>query len=247
MDLQIIKKDVPVVACDMADMKAAYAEIAAAMEEVGGAPVFRAKIPSGGGKAFTIETGDEDSDTAVTAIQGVVIHSHKCNARFDESQLGEPPLCSSMDGKIGVNAQTGEACGCLDCPYNEYGSSAKGPGKACKNMIRVYMIVEGSPIPLLISLPPTSMKNWQAYRISTLAAKGLKPCDVVTELTLTSATNKAGIKYSVIKPRLIGKLSPEDAEAARFFAAGFAPKVEISAEDYNTKEAENDAGERAAE
>ena len=244
MELSIIKKDVAVVPCGMAEMKTAYSEIAAAMEEVGGAPVFRAKIPSGGGKAFTIETGDEDSDTVATNIEGVVIHSHKCNARFDESVLGEPPICSSMDGKIGLNAETGEACGCVDCPYNEFGSSSKGAGKACKNMIRLYMMVSGSPIPLLISLPPTSMKGWQAYRISTLAAKGLKPSEVVTELTLTVATNKAGIKYSVIKPRLVGKLGPEDAEAARFFASGFAPKVEITADDYNAaapKEGETDA------
>lgn len=238
MDLSIIKKEVAIVPCDMADLKAAYSEISEAMDEVGGAPIFRAKIPSGGGKAFSIETGDEDSDTVVTSIEGVVIHSHKCNARFDESVLGEPPVCSSMDGKVGINAETGEACGCIDCPYNEYGSSAKGPGKACKNMIRLYMMVPGSPIPLLISLPPTSMKGWQAYRISTLAAKGLKPAEVVTELTLTSASNKAGIKYSVIKPRLVGKLSPEDAEAARFFASGFTPKVEISADDYVAKESE---------
>lgn len=243
MELSIIKKEVAVVPCGMADLKTAYAEIAAAMEEVGGAPVFRAKVPSGGGKAFQIETGDEDSDTVATSIEGVVIHSHKCNARFDETVLGEPPICSSMDGRIGTNAETGECLGCIDCPYNEFGSSSKGPGKACKNMIRLYVMVPGSPIPLLISLPPTSMKNWQAFRISTLAAKGLKPSEVVTEFTLTSAKNKEGKPYSIIKPRLVGKLGPEDAEAARFFASGFAPKVEISADDYNAKAEESEAGD----
>ena len=242
MDLAIIKKDVAIAECDLSDLKTAYAEIAEAMEEVGGAPVFRAKVPSGGGKAFSIETGDEDSDTVATSIEGVVIYSHKCNARFDESTLGEPPICSSMDGKVGLNTETGEACGCLDCPYNEYGTSAKGPGKACKNMLRLYMMVPGSPIPLMISLPPTSLKRWQAYRINTIAAKGLKLGEVVTELTLTSATNKAGVKYSVIVPKLVGKLSPENAEAARFFASGFAPKIEITADDYNTAEPKESEG-----
>lgn len=240
MELSIIKKDIAVAECHIADLRNAYAEIAGAIDEVGGHPVYRAKIPSGGGKAFEILTGDENSDTVETKLEGVVIHNHKCNARFDEDTLGEPPICASMDGKIGnaVNPETGEveSFGCLDCPFNEFGSAhgGKGPGKACKNMIRLYMMVPGSPIPILISLPPTSMKNWQAYRISTLAAKGLKPYEVVTELTLTIAANKAGVKYSVVKPRLVGKLGPEDAAAARFFASGFMPSVEISADDYNT-------------
>lgn len=236
MNLELIKKDVQVVSCDMADLKSIYSEIAAAMDEVGGQPVYRLKVPSGGGKAFTLETGDEDTDTVLTSVEGVVIHSHKCNARFNEGTMGEPPVCSSMDAKIGLDRETGGVCGCLDCPYNEFGSSTKGTGgKACKNMIRLYMMVPGSPIPLLVSVPPTSMKNWQNYRINTLAAKGLKPVEVVTELTLTSATSKSGNKYSIIKPRLVGKLSPEDAEAARFFASGFTPRVEITEEDYNTK------------
>ena len=164
----------------------------------------------------------------------MVIHSHKCNARFDEDAQGEPPICSSQDGKYDTNHKTGTVNLCEDCMFNEYGSSKKGAGKACKNMIRLYILVEGSPIPLVLCLPPTSINGWQNYRLASLAPKAMKPIEVLTEFTLSPQTSKSGIKYSVVKPKLLGKLDAATAETMRYFAKGFAPEVEITADDYNT-------------
>lgn len=234
MELSLIKpKETAVAEFSFDGIRKIYAEILAAQEEVGGTVTYRAKVATGGGKSFDIDTGNEDTDTSTPKLTGVIIHSHKCNARFDESTTGEPPVCSSMDGIVGTNTETGEMHSCKDCPYNQYGSSAKGSGKACKNMIRLYMIVEGSPIPLVISLPPTSLKPWQNYRLGVLAPLKFKPVEVVTELTLTPQVSKSGNKYSMVKPRLIGKLGEGAAETAKFFTSGFVPKVEITADDYN--------------
>lgn len=223
-----------------------YAEILAAQEEVGGTVTYRAKVATGGGKSFEIDTGNEDTDTSVQKLVGVIIHSHKCNARFDEDSVGEPPICHSMDGVYGISVldgDEGEVHACSRCPYNEYGSSLRGTGKACKNMIRLYMMVEGSPIPLVISLPPTSLKSWQNYRLGTLAPLRLKPCEVVTELTLTPQVSKSGNKYSVVKPKLIGKLDATGVDAAKFLASGFVPHVEITADDYNRGDDESKKGD----
>ena len=242
MELSLIKKaETKVAEFSFDGIKEIYSEIIAAQEEVGGTVTYRAKVPAGGGRSFDIDTGNEDTDTSVPNLTGIVIHSHKCNARFDEDSSGEPPICSSMDGLVGTEPETGEMHGCLDCPYNKYGSSEKGAGKACKNMIRLYMMIEGSPIPLVLSLPPTSLKSWQNYRLGVLAPLKLKPVDVVTELTLTPQVSKSGNKYSVVKPRLIGKLDDAAAETARFFASGFVPRVEISADDYNKGKEEPNA------
>ena len=165
MELGLIKKaETKVVEFSFDGIREIYAEILEAQKEVGGTVVYRAKVATGGGKSFEIETGNEETDTSAQKLVGVVIHSHKCNARFDENQTGEPPVCSSMDGITGLDRENGELSNCASCPYNEYGSSIKGSGKACKNMIRLYMMVEGSALPLLISLPPTSLKAWQNYR-----------------------------------------------------------------------------------
>lgn len=252
MNLGLIKREpVAVAAFDFGAAGEIYREILEAQEETGGTVIYRAKVASGGGKAFDIVTGDEDTDTSAPMIEGVIIKAHKCNARWaDEDVTGVPPVCSSMDGIEGTNIETGECDTCADCPYNKYGTSTKGSGKgkACKNMVRLYIMTEGNPIPLILSLPPTSLKNWQNYRVSTLAAQGLKPMDAVTQMTLVPMTSATNQKYSVVKFKLAGRLNDDQRAVARMFAQGFAPSVELSGDDYNVpKEAENDAGERAAE
>lgn len=242
MELSLIGKtmETEVAEFDLSEVKEIYAEILAAQEEVGGTVEYRAKIPSGGGKAFEIITGNEDTDEITQKLVGVIIHSHKCNALFEEGNMSDPPICSSVDALVGYNRVTGEDCGCLDCPHNKFGTDSNGTGKACKNMIRLYMMRRESPIPLIVSIPPTSLRGWQNYRLGVLGPRRLKPHEVVTELTLTGATSKAGKPYSVAKPRLVGALSEKDKACAAFFASGFRPKVTMSADDYNTEEKQNE-------
>nr|MCR4905168.1 hypothetical protein [Clostridiales bacterium] len=85
---------------------------------------------------------------------------------------------------------------------------------------------------------PTSLKAWQTYRVSVLASQGLKPTDAVTQLTLTPMQAASGQKYSVVKFKLGGRLSDEQKAVARMLAQGFAPKVEISGDDYNVPKEE---------
>lgn len=230
---------------DLSGVRDVYDEIREAQNEVGGTVTFRAKVATGGGKAFDIITGDEDSDTSVQAFSGIIIHNHKCNAYFDEDSVGNsPPVCSSTDGVSGVNRESGEVCECKDCPYNEYGTAKNGKGKACKNMHRLYILTEGSPIPIVLSLPPTSLKAFQNYRLSTLASKKLKPREVVTEFSLSAETSSLGQKYSVVKFKLLGRLSPEMTALAAYFAQGFAPAVEITADDYSRADKADAAAEK---
>lgn len=249
MSLQLFKNPEPVAELnfDLESIKRDYAEIAAAQSEVGGIATFRAKVATGGGKNFEIDTGDEDTSTSVPNFSGVIVYNHNCNAYFDEDSSGNtPPVCSSMDAVTGVDTVSGECAFCEQCPRNVFGSSSKGPGKACKNMHRLYIMVEGSAIPLILSLPPTSLKAFRNYRLSTLASKHLKPCEVVTEFSLAPQMSQSGQKYSVVKFKLLGKLDAADAKVARYFneqmknAAGKAP--EITAEDYDRGGAETDHG-----
>lgn len=243
MDLSLITKteNVAVAPFALSEMRAIYTEILAAQEEVGGTILYRAKIPSGGAKAFEIVTGNDDTDTTVQKLVGVVIHSQKCSARFDEDTRGLPPVCASSDGVIGLEGDVEHVC--ADCPFNRFGTAKKGGGKACKNMIRLYMMVEGSPIPIVVSLPPTSIEGWRNYRLGVLGPRQLKPYEVVTELSLTAETNRAGDRYSVVRPRLIGRLSDADKANAAFFASGFQPQLVVDESDYNMEEKEGAAHE----
>jgi len=83
-------------------------------------PTYRAKIPSGGGRAFDIITGDDDFDTSVKSFRGVVANFHNCNALFASSKPSkEPPVCSSPDGVKGYDILTGEVKDCASCPSNQ--------------------------------------------------------------------------------------------------------------------------------
>lgn len=239
MDLSLITKTeaVAVAPFALSEMRAIYTEILAAQEEVGGTILYRAKIPSGGAKSFEIVTGNDDTDTTVQKLVGVVIHSQKCNARFDEDTRGLPPVCASSDGVIGLEGDVEHVC--ADCPFNRFKTAKKGTGKACKNMIRLYMMVEGSPIPIVVSLPPTSIEGWRNYRLGVLGPRQLKPYEVVTELSLTAETNRAGDRYSVVRPKLIGRLSDADKANAAFFASGFQPQVVVDESDYNVEDKED--------
>lgn len=239
MELSLITKteDVAVAPFALSEMRAIYTEILAAQEEVGGTILYRAKIPSGGAKSFEIVTGNDDTDTTVQKLVGVVIHSQKCNARFDEDTRGLPPVCASSDGVIGLEGDVEHVC--ADCPFNRFKTAKKGGGKACKNMIRLYMMVEGSPIPIVLSLPPTSIEGWRNYRLGVLGPRQLKPYEVVTELSLTAETNRAGDRYSVVRPKLIGRLSDADKANAAFFASGFQPQVVVDESDYNVEDKED--------
>lgn len=220
---------------DLAGMKELVAEMKEAMEECDGNIYYKAKMAAGGGKSFEIITGDDDSDVVVPSITGVIVDNHRCNAYFDEDSGGNsPPVCSSNDAKFGINIETGEQIPCAKCPLNEYGSSSKGKGKACKNMHRLYILTEGCPLPVVLSLPPTSLKAWQNYRLSTLAMKKLKPHEVVTEIALSTETSSTGNKYSVAKFKLCGRLSDDNKAMASLLTQNMAnDKPELTGDDYN--------------
>lgn len=243
MSLQLFKGAESVAEFDflLSDMRDTYAEIARAQDEVGGGMVlYRVKVATGGGKSFDVVTGDEDMDTSVQKFAGVILYSHSCNARFDEDAVGNtPPVCSSIDGKVGMIAGTGVCSRCSGCPYNEFGTDRNGRGKACKNMVRLYVMTEGMPIPLLLTLPPTSIKAYKTYRTTSLASRRLTPEHVVTEFSLEQQTSAAGQKYSTVKFRLAGKLPPEQCEVADYFAASIKEAqraAAVTGEDYNREE-----------
>lgn len=170
--------------------------IAEEMDGLGQIPYDRVKIPSGGGLAFEVPTDDPDKPESATELKGIILYHHPVNAywrdKFDGSN--DSPDCSSMDGKAGVNKDTGEISSCDGCPYNQF--KTDGSGKACKNMHRVYMLRAGNPIPMILTLPPTSIKSMRDYIAKSILLKGMRSYDVVTAVTLKKEKNAAGIAYS---------------------------------------------------
>src|SRR5690606_27183725 len=180
----------------------------------------RVKIPSGGGLAFEVPGDDPDNPDMVKELVGVIVDHHPVNAYWPEKYSGQnnPPACSSLDGKTGIGNPGGS---CQSCPFNKWGSDPDGNGgKACKNMHRVYLLREGEMFPLMLTLPPTSIKPFSNYLAKRVIGRGRRSYGVITKITLKRETNKGGIAYSQAQFSVAGELSPEETAKAAEYAKG---------------------------
>jgi len=177
----------------------------------------RVKIPSGGGVAFEVPGDDPDSPDSVKELIGVIVDHHPVNAYWAVKYDGanNPPDCSSMDGRAGVGDPGGT---CKACPFNQFGSD--GNGKACKNMHRVYILRENDTFPLLLTLPPTSLKNLSDYLGKRIVGKGLRSYGVKTKVTLKKVANSTGINYSQAVFAVAEHLGQEGAAQGKAYSDG---------------------------
>ena len=181
----------------------------------------RVKIPSGGGLAFEVPGDDPENPDAEKELVGVIVDHHPVNAYWADKYSGanNAPDCASMDGKVGVDLD-GNRKPCNSCPMNAWGTAEDGRGKACKNMRRLYILRDGESLPLLLTLPPTSLKNVSDYLGLRIVAKGFRSYGVITKVTLKKAQNAGGINYSQAVFSLAGKLSPEQTKAMAEYSQG---------------------------
>lgn len=222
---------------ELVTLEGALAEaIAEEMDGLGTVPFDRVKIPSGGGLAFEIPGEDEDNPETATELTGVILYHHPVNAYWKDKYNGsnEQPDCASFDGKQGVDKETGCISNCADCRFNQFGSGEGGTGKACKNAHRIYILREGNPVPLILSLPPTSLKYMRDYISKRILLKGMRCYHAVTKITLKKEKSQGGIQYSRAAFTFGGKLTPEQilqAEAMAETVKAFDRNVDVS-DDY---------------
>ena len=200
------------------DLKAELEDEMDDLDEDTGIDAKHIKIPSGGGKAFEVETDDPEDPEVLKEVDGVIIFTHRMNAYWahkfgetdEDGNTNKIPDCSSMDGKSGLMRETGEIRDCATCPFNQFGS--EGAGKACKNMRRLYILRDGKPDVYLLTVPPTSLKDINKA-LKALMGKTKTPYtrQIVT-FKLSIAESKDKIKYSRVslerKALLPDKLFP---------------------------------------
>ncbi|OPY59142.1 MAG: hypothetical protein A4E55_00359 [Pelotomaculum sp. PtaU1.Bin035] len=208
----------------------------------------RIKIPSGGGLAFELPNEDDPEDPLTEkTVSGIILVHHPINAWWAKEYSGEknPPDCSSMDGRIGIERETGRQIPCVSCPKNQWGSAppykdgSTNNGKACKNMRRVYLLREGFMFPFLLTLPPTSLENFNEYLSKRIVQKGHRSFDVLSTVSLKKDKNKGGIEYSKAAWSKPVPLDAETKKVARAYAEQIKPltmTVAIGADEYNTEE-----------
>lgn len=146
----------------------------------------RIKIPSGGMTAFEVPFEDGEGSDLVKEIEAVILYSHPANSYYTEAYKGgsNPPDCGSFDGITGTGTPGGI---CKNCPFNQFGSG-EGKSKACKNRRMLYLLRENEIFPLILNLPTGSLKGFTKY-VQTLLARGKRPNQVVTKISLRKAAS----------------------------------------------------------
>ena len=195
------------------------AEIQDQMEDLdpeSGIACRQIKVPSGGGLAFEVQGEEEDDAEPMKEIDAVIVFTHRISAYWPGAYGGSGddgskiPACSSMDGKTAVWTETGELRTCETCPYNQYGSGVDEngnpkKGKACKNMRRLYLMMDGDPNFYLLTIPPTSIKDVNK-QLAKILASGVPYTGMIVSLMLEKTKNSAGITYSKVQVKKKGIL-----------------------------------------
>lgn len=182
----------------------------------------RVKIPAGGATAFEVPT--LEGEESVKEIEGIIIFWKTARAYWPEKFNGEnnPPQCSSVDGEVGQGTPGGY---CSKCPLAQFGSAENGKGQACKQMRQLFIVRENDILPLVLTLPPTSIKSAKQY-FMRLASKGIKYTHAVTKITLEKAKSGEGITYSKAAFALVKQLEPAVCTKIDAFVESIRPMLE---------------------
>ncbi len=183
-------------------------------------------VPLGGGLAFNVMTAE--GPTSEQTLTGIILLAQEGKALFLKSMEEEPnspPACYSNDGVTGIGDpfETGEVGEhrCATCPKNVFGSATRGSGKgkACKDTRPLYLLEQGSILPTVVQVPPTSLKHLQRY-MGTLCKGGIPYFGVVVEIGLAQEQTPPPM-HSVLTFKSVSVIPREERAAVKEFRAIF--------------------------
>ena len=151
------------------------------------------------------------------SLQVIIMDSIFENCLYEgdyDADNPQPPSCYAFgredaDLKPHEEATDPKCEQCAGCPMNDWGSSEKGKGKACKNTRRLAIISANGLSPesvengelLFARLPVTSVKGWCYYVKSLAATLKRPPFGVVTEISsVPDAKTQFKVTFTPVGP-----------------------------------------------
>lgn len=190
----------------------------------------RVKIPSGGMLQFELPGDNPEEPEYEKTIEGVIVYTHLNNAYWAEGMeydYNATPLCSSIDGKVGCGNPGGA---CAACYLNKFGTATdangkQAKGKACKNMRSLYILRNGEAMPILLSLPPTSLTPYKEFA---------NACFLMKQRPLYTGLVQIGLKrvdganaYSVATFKKVRDFVGEELMQIRAYALSFREQIKM--------------------
>lgn len=170
----------------------------------------RIRIASGGSGHFQFNSGEMEATLTGVVALAQTVRGYWPTDKITSL----PPLCSSPNGQSGYwsnvddqkqiqqaqqtalphraiellsyrDQEFPESFDCKSCVMNQWGSApGGGRGKGCKEMRRLLIILDGHTMPAVLTLPPTSLKNYDEF-FSGIVGMGQKYWLTRIELTQT--------------------------------------------------------------
>jgi len=121
-----------------------------------------------------------------------------------------PPGCFAIEDAEGnmiphESSPNKQAESCEECYLNEFGSAVIGRGKACKNTYKLALVaysdndlIDENEIAVL-SLPPTSIKNYTSYVRQITSQMDLPTMAVVTSLSFDMTQQHPVVQFKFVK------------------------------------------------
>ena len=187
----------------------------------------RVKIPAGGTLQFEMPSDDPDNPDYEKNLVGVILHNHATCAYWpagSEYDDDTTPLCSSVDGKVGIGTPGGA---CAACVMNRFGSAPDGSkGKACKNMRVLYLLRSGEYMPLQVNLPPTSIKPFKEFLNRAFMLRRRATYGSIVQIGLKRENNGTN-DYSVATFKLLQDFQGEELAQIRAYANSFKEQIKL--------------------
>lgn len=185
----------------------------------------RIKIPGGGVTQFEAPSDNPEKPNYLPQIEGIILLNHDTNGYWlsgSEYDMNVSPECTSVNGKTGFGNPGGA---CATCPYNQYGSDPNGgKGKACKNMRSLYILQDGSPMPVNLLLPPTSRKPFTDFCQNAFIMRNRPMWASIVRITLKKES-QGGNNYSVAQFERVADFEGEKLAAVMEYAKGMRQNI----------------------
>ena len=181
----------------------------------------KVKIPTGGSTTWLVPPDDAPAKD----VEGIVVYQHDLRAMFAQNENGgisnDPPLCTSDDAKVGRGVPGGDCSRCVNAMYGSAGAGKKG--QACKSMHRIYLLAQGSVLPLVLTLSPSSLAAWRKYMIALVNDRHVVS-SVVTRIGLEKVMGGVA-PYARIVPSMVRVLDESEQKFVDEYVAGLVPTL----------------------
>ena len=191
----------------------------------------RIKIPGGGVTQFEMPSDNPDQPNYEQRLVGVIVYTHLSNAywageKSEDDDKDNPPTCQAVTGKYGFGTPGGI---CDTCKLNAFGSGKDSKGKACKNMRALYFLRSGDMMPMILNLPPTSLKPYNDFANSAFLYRRRPIYASVVEITITRKT-AGGQNYGVAVFKRLRDFEGEELARISAYVKSFREQAKIGIE-----------------